>query len=118
MLLHDVYLYRVKFYINELSSSLSQVITKYLIYLKHSAESYISCRKPIYTRFKTNLEFGYNLIFTKRSFFNTEPLTNRARGPYWGILARGRESKGLSIARSVQKRPRANIPQYGSSKLG
>ena len=40
----------------------------------------------------------------------------RALGPYGRILARGRGRP--NAARSLQKRPRCNIPQYGCSKLG
>ena len=46
------------------------------------------------------------------------PLTNRARGPYWGILARGRSSTDRAKQGPNKKRPRANnIPSTAAMRL-
>ena len=54
------------------------------------------------------------LLYTARSVLTSYKASARAVlgniGPRWWQY-------GPSAARSVQKRPRANIPQYGSSKL-
>ena len=74
-----------------------------------------SCNFPkIWTVFKMNYTlFCYKNIFykyieadIKEIFRILTSYYNRARGPYRGILARGRGSSD---------RPRANNPQYGSS---
>ena len=49
-----------------------------------------------------------------RFFTRLMLLTNRARGPYWGILARGR---GSTDRAQREKRTRANIPQYGPEQV-
>ena len=46
-----------------------------------------------------------------------KPLTNGAREPYWGILARGRGSMDRAKRCPYKKLPRANIPQYGRLEL-
>ena len=43
-------------------------------------------------------------------------LINQARGPYWENIGPGSWQYGLSAARSVLKRPRADISRYGSEQ--
>ena len=47
---------------------------------------------------------------SERSDLLCQPLTNRARGPYWGILALGHFCTDLA---ALGPYCRANIPQYG-----
>ena len=39
-------------------------------------------------------------IKKKKKKLKKKPLTNRARGPYWGILARGRDSTDRASRRN------------------
>ena len=44
------------------------------------------------------------------------PLTNRSRGSYWEILARGR-CRMDRVQRGAPRLPTANIPQYGPEQV-
>ena len=60
-------------------------------------------------------KLGELLIHLRKILTSYQP---SARGPYWRILARGRASTDRAERGLYEKRPGANIPQYGSSKLG